>query len=119
VSSTSFVVRGSATCAEGWAAVRLPFEPEGSTLEYRQALRRVIAGLDPARGGVLRGKYASRDTGRCEVENLLLYNVGLSAFGHLRPHDVVLSRSFTPPAPPECQPSRNSLAEPFSRHVIP
>ncbi len=65
-------------------------------LEYRHALRRVLAGLDPARGAVLRGSYASRDTRRCDAENLLLYNLGLSAFAHLRPQEVVLSRSLTP-----------------------
>ena len=100
----SFTVRGSDTLAEGWADRPLPFEPKGSMLEYRRALRRALAELDPVRGAVLRGRYASRDTRRCDVENLLLYNVGLSAFAHLRPQEVVLTRSLTPAPAPEGDP---------------
>lgn len=73
-------------------------------LEYRHALRRALAELDPTRGAVLRGRYASRDTRRCDVENLLLYNLGLSAFAHLRPQEVVLTRSLTPAPAPEGDP---------------
>lgn len=69
-------------------------------LEYRLALRRMVAGLEPARGTVLRGRYASHDPRRCDVENLLLYNLGLSAFAHLRPREVVLTRSLSPAPPP-------------------
>lgn len=73
-------------------------------LAYRHALRRALADLDPAHGAVLRGSYASRDTRRCDVENLLLYNPGLSAFAHLRPQEVVMTRSLTPAPPPEGDP---------------
>jgi hypothetical protein len=90
--------------AEGWANRPLPFEPKGSMLDYRQALRRALGELDPARGAVLRGRYASRDTRRCDVENLLLYNLGLSAFAHLRPQEIMLTRSLTPAPPPEGDP---------------
>jgi hypothetical protein len=100
----SFVVRGSDTLTEGWADRPLPFEPKGSMVEYRHALRRALAELDPSRGAVLRGRYASRDTRRCDVENLLLYNLGLSAFAHLRPQEVVLTRSLTPAPAPEGDP---------------
>ncbi len=44
--------------------------------------------------------FAGNDRQRCDVENLLLYNVGISAFAHLRCEEVVLARSFAPPAPP-------------------
>ena len=73
-------------------------------LEYRHALRRALAELDPARGAVLRGHFGSRGSRRCDVENLLLYNLGLSAFAHLRPQEVVLTRSLTPAPPPEGDP---------------
>ncbi|MDP9403608.1 MAG: hypothetical protein M3P85_09810 [Actinomycetota bacterium] len=69
--------------------------------EYRHALRQALAGLNADRGRVLLGRYASADTRRCDVENLLLYNVGVSAFAHLRPQQVVLVRSLTTPPPPE------------------
>jgi hypothetical protein len=100
----SFVVRSSDVRADGWADRPLPFEPEGSMRDYRQALRRALADLDPERGAVLLGRYASRDTRRRDVENLLLYNLGLSAFAHLHPQEVVLTRSPTPAPPPEGDP---------------
>lgn len=90
--------------AEGWADRPLRFEPKGSMLDYRQALRRALAELDPERGAVLCGSYASRGTRRCDVENLLLYNLGLSAFAHLRLQEVVLTRSLTVAPPPEGDP---------------
>lgn len=57
--------------------------------------------LPIAAGRTLVGCYASVDAQRCDVENLLLYNVGLRAFAHLHVHDIVLVRSMTPPPPPD------------------
>jgi len=95
-----FIALSACDRVEGWAAAPLPFEPRGSMLEYRQALRGAIAELPIAAGRTLVGCYASVDARRCDVENLLLYNVGLSAFAHLHVQDVVLVRSMTPPPPP-------------------
>lgn len=92
--------RGSDACVEGWAAGRLPFEPKGWLLDYRGALRRAIGGLDPTRGRVLVGQFTSADTRPVDVENVLLYNLGLSTFSHLRPDALLISRSFARPRPP-------------------
>lgn len=70
-------------------------------LQYRQALRAAIGELPAADGRPLVGCYASADARRCDVENLLLYNVGLATFGSLHVHEVVLGRSTMPPPPPE------------------
>lgn len=76
---------------------------QGWMLEYRNALREALGRLDPATGPVLLAGLASGDGRRCDIENLVLYNVGLSAFTHLRCREVVLARSFAPSvAPPEC-----------------
>lgn len=99
--SMPFLVSRSANLVEGWAAAPLPFDPKGWMLEYRQSLRAALSQLPAAAGRTLVGRYASPDARRCDVENLLLYNVGLSAFTHVQTEGVVLLRSTTPPPPPE------------------
>ncbi len=97
-----FVVRGSDAGVEGWSSQRLPFEPKGWMLEYRTALREELRRLDSATRPVLVASFTSPDRRPCDVENVLLYNVGLSPFAHLSCEEVVLTRSFNPPvAPPD------------------
>ena len=79
-----FVVHGSDAGVERWSSQRLPFEPKGWMLEYRSALREALGRLDPARGPVLIASFASTDRKPCDVENLLLYNLGLSALSNNR-----------------------------------
>ena len=98
--SEPFVVHASGGRVEGWATSPLPFEPKGPLLEYRQALREALGRLAPGMGQTLVAMFASGDTRRCDVENLLVYNLGVSAFAHLNLDEVVLARSWDPPAPP-------------------
>ena len=70
-------------------------------LEYRSALRTELSNLDASKGRVLVARFASAETRPCDVENLLLYNLGISTFAHLRADEVLLSRAFTPAVPPE------------------
>lgn len=99
--SVPFMALSAENRVEGWAAAPLPFEPKGWMLQYRQALRATIAELPTAPGRALVGCYATADARRCDVENLLLYNVGLAAFARLQVHDVILMRATMPPPPPE------------------
>lgn len=95
-----FEVRASPKLVEGWAPRRLPFEPKGLMLNYRNALRDALGELQPGR--VLYCAYSSTDESPCDVENVLLYNLGLSSFSHLGATEVVVERSFTqPPARPD------------------
>lgn len=93
----AFDVRAGPELVEGWAWQRLPFEPKASMLDYRKALRGALGRLSPSR--VLYCTYTSTDSSRCDIENVLLYNVGLSAFSHLGVTDVVAERIFAPPPP--------------------
>lgn len=69
-------------------------------LRYRRALREALGRLDWANGPVLVASFTSTDRRPYDVENLLLYNVGLSAFAHLSCKELVLTRSFAPPVSP-------------------
>jgi len=93
-----FEVRAGPELVEGWAPRRLPFEPEGLMLDYRNALRDALGRLHPSR--VLYCAYTATDASRCDLENVLLYNLGLGAFGHLDVSEVVVERFFA--APPAC-----------------
>ena len=100
VNPAPFVVRASDGRVDGWATSPLPFEPKGPMLEYRQALREALGHMAPGVGQTLVAVFASADARRCDVENLLVYNLGISAFAHLHVDEVVLARSWEPPAPP-------------------
>lgn len=69
-------------------------------LEYRSALRTALSGLDASKGRVLGASFASAETRPCDVENLLLYNVGVSTFVHLQPRRF----SSAAPSPRPCRP---------------
>ncbi len=96
----AFLVRRSPDVVEGWATRRLPFEPRGWQLEYRDALRIALARLEPSVGGCLTATYTAEDAARCDVENVLLYNVGHGAFSHLPLQRIRLRRQIGVPAEP-------------------
>jgi len=70
----------SATAVEAWSEARLQFQPRGWQVQYRQALRNAIAGLDPRAGHGLLAEYLAPDDAFVDVENVLLYNVGTAVF---------------------------------------
>lgn len=84
---------------DAWSTRRLPFEPRGSMLELRSALRSTLTRLD-ASSGRLRCTYGSQSTELCDAENILLYNVGVSAFSRVASKAVMFERSNDVPACP-------------------
>lgn len=64
-----------------------------------QALRDALGQLAAGRRRTLVAAFASVEARRGD-ENLLVYNVGVSAFAHLHVDEAVLARSWDPPAPP-------------------
>jgi len=92
-----FDVVAEAAVVEGWASRWLPFEPKGWLLDYRTALRAALRRL-PRPCPSLYCAYTSAEPSRCDVENVLLYNVGSGAFGDLAVAEVVVERFFNRPA---------------------
>ena len=82
-----------------WSTVRLPFEPRGWLVDLRAALRGGLSRLGGA--GILHAQYTSGVRGLADAENVLLYNVGMSAVSHLTRAGVAVERSYhePPPAP--------------------
>ena len=94
-----FAVIADAGRVEAWSVRRLPFEPRGTMLEFRSALRAGLAGLD-ATAGRLSCVYSSPLPDLCDAENVLLYNVGMSSFARLTHRSVAFERADTLPASP-------------------
>jgi hypothetical protein len=70
-------------------------------LDYRRALRSHLRSLAPSPGSLV-ARYESLDQSSFDVENVLLYNLGMSAFPHLRADGISLERRIVaPPASPE------------------
>ncbi|PZS22481.1 MAG: hypothetical protein DLM54_02855, partial [Acidimicrobiales bacterium] len=94
----AWVVRGPADGrVESWSVTRLPFEPSGSMLEFRAALRLAVRRLAAEAGPSYRltGVYSSDQNAFVDTENVLFYNVGTSAFG--RPSSIHIERRFDVP----------------------
>src|SRR5438552_11000932 len=93
-----FAVVGNDRAVEAWSRFRLPFEPRAAALEFRSALRIAIARLTP--DGAFRCEYGSAVRSFCDVENVLLYNVGMSFFRPLTQAGIVFERSYRVPRAP-------------------
>ena len=75
--------RDNGNSVEAWSMIRLPFEPKGWLLEMRNSLRTAIRQIEHSDGKGLYALYTSDEAGLCDVENILMYNVGTGAFSNL------------------------------------
>lgn len=92
-----YIVDANSSFVRFWSSKRLPFEPKGDALAARNKLREALAGLPPKLG--LRAEFLSNDTSFCDVENVLLYNVGMSSFSTTGRNQITLVRSVRTPDP--------------------
>jgi hypothetical protein len=85
-----------------WSEVRLPFQPKGEMLEFRQRLGAAITAMPPAGAGHLAATYTAADpTTLIDTENVLFYNVGLGCFAAHTHSGLAFERVFAaPPGPP-------------------
>lgn len=85
-----------------WSEVRLPFEPTGEMLEFRQRLAAAINAMPSASGSQLAATYTSADAhALVDTENVLFYNVGPGCFAAHAQRGLAFERVFAaPPDPP-------------------
>ncbi len=95
----TFLYEISATTqlVEFWSSVRLPFEPRGEMRSARAALRAAIMQLVTPPNASLSATYVSAHTGFCDVENVLLYNVGTGLFAHMASRGLQVQRVHADP----------------------
>jgi hypothetical protein len=96
-----YAIRVGPSSVEAWSVARLPFEPIGWALAFRDDLRDALRQTSPVAGARLHAIYGADDQGQfVDTENVLLYNVGSAALRHLMSHGVGFERSFRYPSPP-------------------
>lgn len=93
-----YAVESDGVTVRAWSIQRLPFEPKGWLLDYREELRRGLRSLVHADGARLRAVYSSPDQEFSDVENVLLYNVGTGSYRHLTTEGLEISRTKSPDA---------------------
>ena len=86
--------------AEAWSVQRLPFEPKGWQIDFRNDLRIAIHCLQSHPGQILHGIYAGPPSGLCDTENILFYNVGSGHFTSLVTAGLRFERGYSYPDPP-------------------
>lgn len=94
------VLDQSGSRVDAWSTTRLPFEPKGAMLEFRAGLRSAVARLSADSSHALHAVYTSPLDGRFDVENVLLYNIGPSAFAGSAGFELVVERRLGSALPP-------------------
>ncbi|MGW1730045.1 hypothetical protein [Streptomyces sp. NPDC001999] len=78
-----YEIEANRSMVSAWSVTRLPFQPRGWHRRFRGELRLVLRALEPESGHGLIAEYDAPDDAFVVVENVLLYNVGAGAYGHL------------------------------------
>lgn len=82
---------------EAWSQQRLQFEPKGWMKDFRSDLRTALRELSAGANQGLYTVYESSQMDTCDVENILIYNVGTSAFKNSSHRQLTFERRFTQP----------------------
>lgn len=100
-STDSYTVAGGPDRVDAWTDFRLPFEPRDEKKQCRTELRAALELLTVPAGQLLAAVYASDDLSFCDAENVLLYNVGMSAFREHMHTGLQIERAFSAAPSPE------------------
>lgn len=79
---------------EARSSVRLPFEPTGRLRDLRRDLAAACRCLAAGPDQILHATYISADRSRCDVENVLTYNLGTGAIRAASTYGLLLERRF-------------------------
>ncbi len=77
-----------------WTCEYIPFEPSGWKKKLKQELREALKNMQPEPYDGLYASYQARQSHFCDIENVLLYNVGSGAFSHLSAPSICIEGKF-------------------------
>lgn len=92
--ASPFAICNDTSKVELWSEKRLPFEPQGWLKKMRDTLRAALKQMTPEGQAMLYARYSSGEKYIFDVENVLFYNVGNSAFSHLDIRHLLFERVF-------------------------
>lgn len=95
----NYYLHRSENSVDLWLDRRLPLEPKGSVLVARKDLQAAIREMHVPNGAVLCSTYTSLDNTFCDVENVLIYNVGTGTFKHATGGGILVKRIRSEPIP--------------------
>ena len=97
----NYYINADKSQVEAWSTIRLPFEPKGWMLDMRNSLKHAVKKLESDESTGLYAEYTSNERDLCDVENILIYNVGTGTFRNLCRRNLCFERriSAVPPAP--------------------
>jgi hypothetical protein len=81
---------------EMWSTHRLPYEPKGALAAARNELRRRLPFMVPIGDRFLEARYVSPIRTFVDTENVLVYNVGPSAFRSAARYGIEFKREYSP-----------------------
>lgn len=90
----NYVIKSGHDKVELWSQKRLPFEPKDWLQQMKNDLCAELRRITAKENTILFAEYASPDESPCDVENVLLYNVGSGPFRHLTRSGIFLKRNF-------------------------
>jgi hypothetical protein len=79
---------------EAWSAQRLNFEPKDWRKDLRTDLATSVQTLSATDGRVMHAVYSSAVREACDVENVLIYNVGPGSFANATRAGLRFERAF-------------------------
>ncbi len=79
---------------EIWSIERIPFEPKGWLLELRENMKKSISQIISKKQYILHASYHSIIRERCDLENILFYNIGASCFSEIVREGIRFERLF-------------------------
>lgn len=92
--TSNYYIETAISSVTAWSTARIPFEPKGWLLEFRNQLRSAIARLSSVDGKILYAAYRSPIGGYVDVENLLIYNVGPAHLASATKNGLIFKRSY-------------------------
>ena len=89
-----YYLRQNHNRVEAWSIARLTFEPRDWLKDFRKCIRVSISQLRAQPYQVLHAIYGSTIKEPCDVENILLYNVGTSYFNEATRYGLRFERAY-------------------------
>jgi hypothetical protein len=92
--SNNYFIETNNKEVKSWSVARIPYEPKGWLLQYRNHLQNDLDNLVATDEDILSATYSSPVREYVDVENLLFYNIGPAHMAHITRKGLLFSRQY-------------------------